>query len=168
MVQSTVSHLIQSALVRIRCHGMQDLHNPLDSGVLLGGGRLKITQIMRKTGDSDTSFTATGMSLAFLSVCETAKGNLELPDEAMHLAATLIFARFRGIVATMWTIADDGPKVADSLYEYLFKNCDASSDPPIIPDLTEAASALHIAVGKLREDPSVGFMRWVPFVDYGL
>ena len=45
------------------------------------------------------------MSLAFLSACETAKGDSKTPDEAIHLAATLLFqlfAGFRGVVATMW------------------------------------------------------------------
>jgi CHAT domain-containing protein len=42
------------------------------------------------------------MSLAFLSACETAKVHKNVPDEAMHLAATLLFAGFRGVIATMW------------------------------------------------------------------
>ena len=29
-------------------------------------------------------------------------GHEDLPDEAMHLGATLLFAGFRGAVATMW------------------------------------------------------------------
>jgi hypothetical protein len=48
------------------------------------------------------------------------------------------------------------------------KGCDANADVPILPDLTKAAEALHIAVAKLRADPSVSFRRWVPFVHYGL
>jgi CHAT domain-containing protein len=42
------------------------------------------------------------MKLAFLSACETAKGDATTPDEAMHLAASLLFAEFGGVVATMW------------------------------------------------------------------
>jgi CHAT domain-containing protein len=44
------------------------------------------------------------MSLAFLSACETAKGDEGTPDEAMHLAAAVLFAGFRGVVATMWFV----------------------------------------------------------------
>jgi hypothetical protein len=62
----------------------------------------------------------------------------------------------------------DGPKVADTFYEHLFKSCDASADAQVIPDLTYSAEALHIAVAKLRSDPNVSFRRWVPFVHYGL
>jgi len=62
----------------------------------------------------------------------------------------------------------DGPKVADTFYEHLFRNCDPTLSPPIVPDLTEAARALHLAVATLRRDPDIPFMRWVPFVHYGL
>ncbi|KAJ6523971.1 hypothetical protein B0H19DRAFT_972472 [Mycena capillaripes] len=62
----------------------------------------------------------------------------------------------------------DGPKIADKFYEYLFKNCDPNANPPILPDLTQAAKALHFAVAKLREEPKIPFRRWVPFVHYGL
>jgi len=41
-------------------------------------------------------------SLALLCACETAMGDEDLPDEAMHLGATLLFAGFRVVVATMW------------------------------------------------------------------
>ncbi|KAJ7230389.1 hypothetical protein GGX14DRAFT_343779 [Mycena pura] len=58
--------------------------------------------------------------------------------------------------------------VLDKFYEHLFKNCDAASNPPVLPDLSKAAEALHIAVAELRKQPDVSFMRWVPFVHYGL
>jgi CHAT domain-containing protein len=42
--------------------------------------------------------------LAFLSACETAKGDNEQPDQAMHLAAAMLFSGFKSIVATMWYV----------------------------------------------------------------
>jgi hypothetical protein len=119
-------------------------------------------------------------SLAFLSACETAKGDENLPDEVIHLGATLLFAGFRGVVATMWrvdyislcnsdliisrSIADiDGPKIADSFYENLFKKCATSQAGP---DTAQAARALHLAVAKLRSE-KVSFVRWVSFVHLG-
>jgi hypothetical protein len=62
----------------------------------------------------------------------------------------------------------DGPTIADKFYQYLFKNCNTDSTPPVLPDLMDAAGALHVAVAKLRETPNVEFVRWVPFVHYGL
>jgi hypothetical protein len=60
----------------------------------------------------------------------------------------------------------DGPDITNSFYSHLFRNAQANSDPPVFPDLSESAEALHHAVAKLRL--KVPFARWVPFVHYGL
>ncbi|KAK7051931.1 CHAT domain-containing protein [Favolaschia claudopus] len=160
---TALTHLQDSSIVHLACHGIQDKFHPLDSGLVLNDGALKVSQIMKPQSQQKH------MSLAFLSACETAKGDDQLPDEAMHLAATLQFAGFRGVVGTMWTIRDDdGPRVADAFYGHLFANCDPHVVPPVTPDLTEAARALHIAVKQLRDHGNVDFIRWVPFVHYGL
>ncbi|KAJ6545426.1 CHAT domain-containing protein [Mycena capillaripes] len=169
-VETARIHLSESSIVHFACHGVQD-KQPLESSLILTGGRLKVSEIMRRpdrVGDNAFDLEKP-MSLAFLSACETAKGDKSTPDEAMHLAATLLFAGFRGVVATMWTINDlDGPKIADTFYEHLFKDCGPNSIPPVAPDLKQAAKALHLAVLKLREEPDISFQRWVPFVHYGL
>jgi hypothetical protein len=63
---------------------------------------------------------------------------------------------------------EDGCRIDDTFYEHLFRNCDATCEPPVLPDLTKAAEALHLAVIKLRLEPGITFKRWVPFVHYGL
>ncbi|KAJ6585772.1 CHAT domain-containing protein [Mycena capillaripes] len=168
-VETALVHLCESLIVHFGCHGVQDLKQPLDSGLILTNGRLKISDIMRRPEGENALDIQKFMSVAFLSACETAKGDRTVPDEVMHLAATLLFAGFRGVVATMWTMNDfDGPKIADTFYEHLFKNCDPNSNPPVLPDLKQAAKALHLAVEKLRKEPNIPFRRWVPFVHYGL
>jgi len=168
-VKPTLVCLQRSTMMHFACHGIQDLEHPLDSGLILTDGRLKVLEIIRPLEKDNVLDVNRPMSLAFLSACETAKGDKTLPDEAMHLAATLLFAGFHGVVATMWTMNDfDGPRIADTFYEHLFKNCDPNSNPPVHPDLTQAARALHFAVAKLREEPDIPFRRWVPFVHYGL
>ncbi|KAJ7913657.1 CHAT domain-containing protein [Mycena leptocephala] len=160
--------LAKSSVVHFACHGVQDASEPLHSGLMLSDGRLKVLEIM-KEDDRDTDSRKRGMSLAFLSACETATGDRATPDEVMHLAASLMFAGFHSVVATMWTIQDlDGPKVADGFYEHLFKECAANFTPPILPDLKKSAEALHLAVDKLRREPGMSLRRWVPFVHYGL
>jgi len=63
------------------------------------------------------------------------------------------------------SIADaDGPKIADSFYEHLFKNNNKVDG--VGPDMTQAARALHHAVAKLRSE-NVSFARWVPFIHLG-
>jgi CHAT domain-containing protein len=92
------SNLRDSSIVHFTCHGVQDVINPLNSGLILADGRLKVSELMR-TSDAELK---SGLRLAFLSACETAKGDKTVPDEALHLTATLLFAGFRGVVGTMW------------------------------------------------------------------
>jgi CHAT domain-containing protein len=94
-IESVLSHLPDSHIVHFACHGIQEMTAPLESYLLLHSGeRLKISQIMKQVMPD--------ASLAFISACETAKGVGNLPDEAMHLASSLMFAGFRGVIATMW------------------------------------------------------------------
>jgi CHAT domain-containing protein len=96
-IQKVAEHLQPSSLIHFACHGIQDLKNPLDSGLILSDGPLKVSNIMQKTNSAERP-----MSLAFLSACETAKGDSDTPDEVMHIAASLMFAGFHSVVGTMW------------------------------------------------------------------
>ncbi|KAJ7919745.1 CHAT domain-containing protein, partial [Mycena leptocephala] len=165
-----MTHLKESSILHFACHGIQDLVNPLDSGLMLSDGRLTLSRIIRRLDDEievEESQSKT-MSLAFLSACETSKGDVATPDEAMHIAASLLFAGFHGVVATMWRMNDkDGPKIADAFYEYLLSTSTPDAVPPVFPDLTTSPRALHHAVAKLRKEPGIGLRRWMPFVHYG-
>jgi hypothetical protein len=67
---------------------MQDRSEPLDGGLKLNDGLLRISRIMKET--------ITNKSLAFLCACETAMDDNDLPDEAMNLGASLLFPDFIG------------------------------------------------------------------------
>jgi len=56
---------------------------------------------------------------------------------------------------------EDGPTIADTFYEELFRGPDGKQ--ALEPDITKSALALHLAVKKLRSQ-SVSFSRWVPFI----
>lgn len=137
--------------VHLACHGIQ---NRAESAFILADGRLTLQRIMKE------SFTHT--ELAVLSACETAMGDAELKEEAIHLAAGMLMAGYGSVVATMWSIADaDGPVIAEKLYAYLMNEANGDS--------TKTAYALHHAVSHLRE--RVGeknFARWVPFIHLGI
>ncbi|KDQ52439.1 hypothetical protein JAAARDRAFT_210593 [Jaapia argillacea MUCL 33604] len=157
-----LKELPSALIVHFACHGQQNAGDPLESALFLEGGqKLKISDIMR--------LPLRDAALAFLSACQTAAGDEKNPDESMHLAAAMLFAGFRGVVATMWPILDrDGPEVAAVFYGHLFSRSNlAQSESLLCPDTTEAARALHTAVLKLRGS-GASFMRWVPFVHYGL
>jgi CHAT domain-containing protein len=81
-------------ILHIACHGVQHATEPHKSHFCLSDGRLTVTELM-EMDFKDACF-------AFLSACETAKGDRQYADEAVHLASTMLFAGFKSIVATMW------------------------------------------------------------------
>jgi CHAT domain-containing protein len=84
----------RSNIAHLACHGVQDSKQALSSGFCLGDRRLSISDIMElniKDG-----------FLAFLSACETAKGDLKQPDQTVHLVSAMLFAGFENVIATMW------------------------------------------------------------------
>src|ERR1700761_5735286 len=52
------AHLKQSAIVHFACHGVQDSKSPLDSGLMLADGRLKLSTIMRQHNDDADALDA--------------------------------------------------------------------------------------------------------------
>lgn len=100
--------------------------------------------------------------IAFLSACQTATGDEQRPEEAVHLAAGMLMAGFRSVYATMWSIGDaDAPVVAKEVYTYLLKEGGQLNRG-------KEAYAMHHAVERLRE--KVGeeaFVKWVPFIHFG-
>lgn len=93
-VEEVVTRLSSASIAHFACRGHQNVRNPLDSFLILeNGAELKVSRIMQQSMPN--------ASLAFLCACETAMGET-LPEEAIHLSAMLLFAGFRGVVATMW------------------------------------------------------------------
>ncbi|KAJ6599558.1 TPR-like protein [Mycena sp. CBHHK59/15] len=146
----------ESRWVHFACHGVQDMSHPTESALLLAGSsRLTLSSIIQ--------LALPHAELAFLSACQTASGDKSLEEESVHLAAGMLLAGYRGVIATMWTIMDnDAPQVASDVYEHLVK-----TSPP---DSTQAAEALHLTVQKLREGSSTkkSFFHWVPFIHVGV
>jgi CHAT domain-containing protein len=95
MTTSEVIASFQSAnFVHLACHGIQNHAAPHESHFCLGSGDLTVSDLMQV--DLSNAF------FAFLSACETAKGAEKHADEVVHLAATMLFAGFQSVVATMW------------------------------------------------------------------
>jgi CHAT domain-containing protein len=96
----TSVHQLQAALeetpahvLHFACHAMQD-SDPLKSGLLLQDGKFAIEDIMQ--------LDLPHAVLAYLSACQTAKGDRFAPDQAVHLAASMLFCGFRSVIGTMW------------------------------------------------------------------
>jgi len=147
--------------IHLACHATQDLKDPLKSGFYLHDGRLELSEIMKQ------KFAV--RELAFLSACQTSTGAEKLSEEAVHLAAGMLVAGYRSVVATMWSIKDKyGPVVAESFYRYLMESGKTSGKQGL--DSRGAAHALHYAIQDVREtlgDTEQGLLTWVPYVHFG-
>lgn len=93
-VSGACAAMQEANIVHLACHGVQDSGDAIQSGFCLGDGRLTISKLMDMR--LDNAF------LAFLSACETAHGDKDQPDQAMHLAAGMLFAGFKAVIATLW------------------------------------------------------------------
>jgi hypothetical protein len=163
LLRKTSAHILHMA-----CHGIQD-SDPLKSSFLLHDGRLSIEDVIQ--------LNLPNAFLAFLSACQTAKGDHNAPDQAVHLAASSLFCGFRSVVGTMWYVQhtlhgvpsltlsvyrsmcdEDGPKMARQFYDSLFES--------EVIDLDDIAYALDDAIRALRRS-GVPASRWASFMHIG-
>jgi CHAT domain-containing protein len=155
-VENVTTGMKESSFVHFACHGVQHPTNPAESALLLANNsRLTLSHI--------SQISLPNAQLAFLSASQTATGDEKLAEEAVHLAAGMLSAGYRGVIGTMWSIKDsDALLIADEFYAELFKDSK--------PDATQAAYALHKAVKKLLEDSNgtKSFLAWVPFIHMGI
>ncbi|KAF8810875.1 hypothetical protein BYT27DRAFT_7090903, partial [Phlegmacium glaucopus] len=156
------AHFACHGVLEYRAHRktllVQDVDQPLESGLCLHDGRLELLEIMKEEIPK--------LDLAFLSACQTSKGDVKLSEEAVHLAAGMLAAGYRGVVGTMWSISDmHGPAFATEFYEYLLREKGLNG-----LDSTQAAYALDYATGKVRGrlgEGDTAFLTWVPYVHFG-
>jgi hypothetical protein len=142
--------------IHLACHGVQDADDPTGSAFFLYDGKLELRQLM--------AASVAGATLAFLSACQTAKGDAKLPEEAVHLAAGMLAVGYRAVIGTLWSIGDeDAPLVADEFYRRMKK------DQTDVEGRVHAAYALHGATEVLRKEVGESnFHRWAAFVHFGL
>lgn len=93
-LESALQHFPDASMVHLACHGTQDANDALQSGFMFDGGRLTLSQL--------TDMQLPRAQFAFLSACETAKGDKNQPDQTVHLAAAMMFVGFKSVVGTMW------------------------------------------------------------------
>lgn len=151
-VERVLEEMKKCNWVHLACHGTQNTNAPTNSAFHLHQGDLTLSKIIQ--------LSLPNADFAFLSACATSQGEESLSEEAVHLAAGMILAGYRGVISTMWPIKDDlAPYVADAVYTTVLDDGK--------PDRTKAAGALHKAVQELRKQPGLDLLSWVPFVHFG-
>lgn len=93
-VQEVLDHLPMTSILHLACHGRQRTFFSLRSGFCLRDGCLTIAELIK--------LNLRNARFAFLSACETAKEDIHEPNQAMHIAAAMLFVGFQSVVATMW------------------------------------------------------------------
>ena len=81
----------------LACHGFAAPTEPLESGLVLAGGPVRLRRLME---------WRLRVRLAVLSACETAVPGTELPDEVVALPTGLLQAGVAGVVASQWAVPD--------------------------------------------------------------
>lgn len=98
LVDATIGDVISKLpgvnLLHMACHGHQNLSNPLESGFACADGTLTVAKLM--------ALNLPSALFAFLSACETAKGDQAQPDQVIHLAAAMLFVGFKSVIGTLW------------------------------------------------------------------
>jgi tetratricopeptide (TPR) repeat protein len=151
--QRVMKGMLNSSWLHLACHGAQRQDEPTKSGLILQDGHLTLEEIIK--------LDLPKAEFAFLSACQTTTGDEELSDEAVHIAAGMLLAGYRGVVATMWSIQDDlAPEVADEFYRYMMEDEGR-------PDNRKAAEALHYSIQKLRKKGGIPLTSWIPWVHLG-
>ncbi|KAH6905434.1 CHAT domain-containing protein [Coprinopsis sp. MPI-PUGE-AT-0042] len=142
--ESVMEEIAQSSIVHLACHGSQNGAEPMRSCFSLQDKDLDLSTIIKAN--------LKNADLAFLSACQTGTGDESLSNEAVHLAAGMLAAGFRGTVATMIFLRGEGRGGGGI-------------------DAEDAAFGLHYATQELKKrlgGAEKSFLAWVPYVHYGL
>ena len=160
----TVTQVLQSLenfrCVHLACHASQNLKDPLKSACYLHDGPLELSAIIKKN--------LPHADFAFLSACQTSTGDQNLSEEVVHLAAGMLAAGYRSVVATLWSIPDKfGPAVTEPFYERLLQSGGGKLNG------AGAAEALHYAIESLKNNPEIyklsdPLLAWVPYMHVGI
>jgi CHAT domain len=88
----------------------------------------------------------TDAELAFLSACSTSHTSPRLLDEAVHITAAFQLAGYQNVIGTFWPVSEDvSAQITRDFYVHL------THDNAGLPQITEAAHALHYATRGLRK-----------------
>ncbi|NKE62630.1 CHAT domain-containing protein [Lentzea sp. PSKA42] len=138
-------------IAHFACHATQNLADPAESGIVLHDGKLGLGNIAAVPG---------GAHLAFLSACRTGVGAVDVPDEALHVAAGFQTAGFRHVVGTLWSVEDQSAaEFTSAVYSRLRDG--SGLDPG------RTAVAVHEATLLAREEDRYDPMRWAQWFHLG-
>jgi CHAT domain len=159
--QAVMDALPGHAWLHLSCHAGQHADDAWLSAFFLDDQPLTLADLAGLRLGHETD-------LAFLSACETAVGDLLLPDESVHLAGAVQLAGYRHVLATLWSVSDNAaPAMADTIYAQLRHPGPDHPAPVGRPQAARAPYALHHAVTRLRQDHPDEPLLWAPYIHLG-
>ncbi|TEB25863.1 hypothetical protein FA13DRAFT_1777263 [Coprinellus micaceus] len=160
--EQCLEYMNKYSSIHLACHAFQNAKDPLQSAFRFQDGKLTLDMIMQRN--------IKNADFAFLSACQTSAGEESLSDEAVHLAAGMLAAGYRRVVATMWEIGDNqAGEVANEFYQYIFSRKQAGTTSTRF-DGTLSAHALHYATQQLRhrlDGSDESLLAWASYVHFG-
>jgi tetratricopeptide (TPR) repeat protein len=153
---SVIDKLSTCSWAHFSCHGFQDDDFPMESSLVLYDCPLPVSRIAQRN--------LTNADLAVVSACESGKGSWDHSNEALHLVAGLMFAGFRGVIGTMYSIDEEvGLTFTKTLHANLF-----ATYPANYPNPAKAAYALRKTLLYLRDERKAPMICLIPFIHVGI
>ncbi|MEU9202070.1 CHAT domain-containing protein [Streptomyces sp. NPDC048332] len=139
--------------VHFSCHGVSELLDPSQSGLVLYDGRLTVSDVATRRPRNP--------ELAMLSACSASQGGAELSDEAVQLSSSFQLAGYPHVIGTLWPIAD---KLATHLTEEFYT---ALAEDIARGRRIDPAAALHRPVRALRDRYTQAPHLWAAHIHTG-
>lgn len=139
--------------LHIAGHGVSTETDALHAGFRLTDGVFTLRDL--------ASCEVPGGELAVLLTCDSASGDVQSPNEALHVAGAAHQAGFTDVVAALMPVRDSSAvQLVTGLYQAL--DADPESMSAIVP------SALNATVDQLRQAPGTGTdpLAWVPYAHF--
>jgi CHAT domain-containing protein len=109
-----------AGVIHFACHAAFDGGHPLESGLLLAGGRLSLADVYAH-GEM------TPGSLIVLAACESGLTGLDQPDELIGFPAAFLHAGASIIISTLWPVDDRATALLiDRFYEEYSRGASSS------------------------------------------
>ncbi len=141
------------SFLHIAAHGAIGTDDFLDAGFQLSDGRFTLRDLAGCNADHG--------KLAMLLTCESATGDTQSPDEALHVAGAAHQAGFPDVIAATLPVRDASSlPVVSAVYRMLDESADLVFE--------SVPAALDVAVQALRLDPETGPdpLSWVPYAHF--
>jgi CHAT domain-containing protein len=102
--RAVLQALADAQIAHFSCHGKNDWQDPMESGILMADEE-NSTEVRLTVRDLLKLKNADGR-LAVISACETGIVGMDLPDESVALPSAFLQIGFRGVLASLWSVAD--------------------------------------------------------------